>query len=272
MLYTDIIIEYKRILTKQDVTDPDNLIDLEDYKSNIVFDIHEKIPNEEKYDVAVNNMNVKQYTHFNHKKNTIVRIFRQVPLGRIPIMLHSNICSLVNQDEETLRLMGECPYGPGGYFIINGKEKVIVAQERQMENKLFNNNQPSDSVYQFTQEIRSTPENRADPARITKLHMYKQRKLSNARYLSILYRTNPENSFIYVGDYVELRSYSKKEGNEFRVESIINGVYTLDDRSTKTNQELEYIPVESLNENGKKYSEKSSDNECLFGMSISKKK
>ena len=33
--------------------------------------------------------------------------------------------------------MGECPYEQGGYFIIDGQEKVIVSHERKAENKLY---------------------------------------------------------------------------------------------------------------------------------------
>ena len=33
--------------------------------------------------------------------------------------------------------MGECPYEQGGYFIIEGKEKVIVSHERKAENKIY---------------------------------------------------------------------------------------------------------------------------------------
>ena len=62
--------------------------------------------------------------------------FDKVGLCNIPIMLQSKICSLHNMDKNTLRLAGECEYDQGGYFIIDGKEKVIVAQERQIENKL----------------------------------------------------------------------------------------------------------------------------------------
>ena len=35
--------------------------------------------------------------------------------------------------------MGECPYDQGGYYIISGKEKAIVADERIATNKLFVN-------------------------------------------------------------------------------------------------------------------------------------
>ena len=52
--------------------------------------------------------------------------FEKISLGSIPIMLHSKICVLYNQTFETLKMMGECPYEQGGYFIIDGKEKIIV--------------------------------------------------------------------------------------------------------------------------------------------------
>jgi DNA-directed RNA polymerase II subunit RPB2 len=54
-------------------------------------------------------------------------------------MLHSDICILKNQGSNVLRQLGECPYDTGGYFIIDGKEKVIIAQEKIVTNKLFVN-------------------------------------------------------------------------------------------------------------------------------------
>ena len=63
--------------------------------------------------------------------------FKNVAVGSIPIMLHSDICILKNQGSSILSKLGECPYDIGGYFIIDGKEKVIIAQEKIVTNKLF---------------------------------------------------------------------------------------------------------------------------------------
>ena len=81
--------------------------------------------------------------------------FTSVKIGAIPIMLHSNICVLNNQVPEILREMGECKYDQGGYFIINGKEKVIVAQERIATNRLFIN-ESKDDKYKYHGLIRCT--------------------------------------------------------------------------------------------------------------------
>ena len=67
----------------------------------------------------------------------ISKTFNNVAIGSIPIMLHSDICILNGQGSEVLKELGECIYDTGGYFIIDGKEKVIVAQERNSTNKLF---------------------------------------------------------------------------------------------------------------------------------------
>ncbi len=63
--------------------------------------------------------------------------FPKVLLGAIPIMVHSDACILNGQGPDVLKEFGECIYDAGGYFIIDGKEKVIVSQERIANNKLF---------------------------------------------------------------------------------------------------------------------------------------
>lgn len=64
-------------------------------------------------------------------------LFQNVRIGAIPIMLQSKLCVLRDQPPDMLRQMGECKYDQGGYFIIDGKEKVIVAQERTTTNRLI---------------------------------------------------------------------------------------------------------------------------------------
>ncbi|EME82668.1 uncharacterized protein MYCFIDRAFT_136855 [Pseudocercospora fijiensis CIRAD86] len=58
----------------------------------------------------------------------------QVFIGKLPIMLKSKICALRNRSEQELYAQQECPFDQGGYFIINGSEKVLIAQERSAAN------------------------------------------------------------------------------------------------------------------------------------------
>jgi DNA-directed RNA polymerase II subunit RPB2 len=55
-----------------------------------------------------------------------------VPIGLIPLMVRSKYCSL-NQYKGLDK--SECEYDPGGYFIVNGSEKVVIPQDRMVENK-----------------------------------------------------------------------------------------------------------------------------------------
>jgi DNA-directed RNA polymerase subunit B len=50
-------------------------------------------------------------------------------IGKLPIMLKSKYCNLSGLSREDLIKRGEDPSDPGGYFIINGTEKVIVTVE-----------------------------------------------------------------------------------------------------------------------------------------------
>mmetsp|Transcript_5370 Transcript_5370/g.9646 ORF Transcript_5370/g.9646 Transcript_5370/m.9646 type:complete len:1204 (-) Transcript_5370:266-3877(-) len=59
------------------------------------------------------------------------------PLGKVPIMLRSHFCLLRALQNRELNNLGECEYDQGGYFIINGSEKVIVAQERMSSNHVY---------------------------------------------------------------------------------------------------------------------------------------
>lgn len=59
------------------------------------------------------------------------RMYTEVLLCRIPCMVRSIACSLRFNDA------GECPLDPGGYFVVNGNEKSVVAQEKMRTNYIF---------------------------------------------------------------------------------------------------------------------------------------
>ncbi|MEM1506677.1 MAG: DNA-directed RNA polymerase subunit B [Candidatus Bathyarchaeia archaeon] len=60
-----------------------------------------------------------------------------VYIGDIPTMLKSRYCHLYGLSEEELIRQGEDPLDPGGYFIINGSERVIVALEDLAPNRIL---------------------------------------------------------------------------------------------------------------------------------------
>ena len=98
------------------------------------------------------------------------KIIKNVNLGKIPIMVNSKYCILKNSnillDEQT-----ECKYDHGGYFIINGNEKVVVSQDRIAENKTYVFKDNKASAYSFIAEIRSVPENIFSPPKLTVLKL-----------------------------------------------------------------------------------------------------
>ncbi|MCX6711664.1 MAG: DNA-directed RNA polymerase subunit B'' [Candidatus Woesearchaeota archaeon] len=58
-------------------------------------------------------------------------------VGKLPIMLRSKYCHLHDLKEEDLITHGEDPGDPGGYFILNGNERVLITVEDLASNKLF---------------------------------------------------------------------------------------------------------------------------------------
>ena len=87
-----------------------------------------------------------QYTFNKKGGKKIFKNFEKVNIGSIPIMIHSKSCLLHKLDSIKLSELGECPYDQGGYFIINGKEKVVLSLEKKVNNILYINKSPDDNV------------------------------------------------------------------------------------------------------------------------------
>ncbi len=60
---------------------------------------------------------------------------QEVKIGDIPIMVKSGACTIADFTRDQLIEAGEDPEDPGGYFIINGTERVIVMMEEVLSNR-----------------------------------------------------------------------------------------------------------------------------------------
>ncbi len=88
------------------------------------------------------NVDVKVTTIFiDHTRNGIresnVRIFPNVHLGKVPVMVGSKYCLLHDQKHIHPSNLEECAEDHGGYFIIQGGERAMISMERMSENRPF---------------------------------------------------------------------------------------------------------------------------------------
>ena len=118
------------------------------------------------YDVEVE---FKYYIGAEKKEHTITlpRIF----LGRFPVMLQSDLCILNTMNKDVRFNMGECRNDYGGYFIIDGKEKVIISQEKFADNMLYIRTNKADDLYSHSAEIRSVSEDTSKPIRTSSVRI-----------------------------------------------------------------------------------------------------
>ena len=90
---------------------------------------------------------------------TLYKTLPKIHIGKLPIMLKSNICVLNQYKYVDTKHTGECKYDAGGYFIINGSEKTVLGQERAAENRVYCFNvSKNDTKYSWKAEIKSVPD------------------------------------------------------------------------------------------------------------------
>ena len=102
----------------------------------------------------------------------------KIYLGKFPIMLQSNMCLLNSLAPEVRYNMGECRNDPGGYFIIDGKEKVIISQEVRANNMLYILKDINE-LYSYSAEIKSVSEDISKPVRTLSVRIVKEQKTLN---------------------------------------------------------------------------------------------
>ena len=102
----------------------------------------------------------------------ISHTYKHVKLGTLPIMLMSDLCIMHGMDRLTRFNFGECRNDYGGYFIVDGREKCIVSQERkQANNVLYFSDRPIENKYSHSVSIRSVSENASKPVNTFSLRL-----------------------------------------------------------------------------------------------------
>ena len=118
------------------------------------------------YDVEVDFV---YYSEEERKEHSM--ILDKIYLGKFPIMLQSDLCILKSLSKDVRFNMGECRNDYGGYFIIDGKEKVIISQEKFADNMLYMKVNKDDDIYSHSAEIRSVSEDTSKAIRTTAVKM-----------------------------------------------------------------------------------------------------
>jgi DNA-directed RNA polymerase II subunit RPB2 len=91
--------------------------------------------------------------------STFYKTLPKIHIGKLPIMLKSNICVLNQYNYVDNQQTGECRFDTGGYFIINGSEKTVLGQERAAENRVYCFNvSKNNTKYTWSAEIKSVPD------------------------------------------------------------------------------------------------------------------
>lgn len=105
------------------------------------------------------------YVNIEHniiENNKIIQqtIHRRICIAHIPIMLGCSHCNLVHTTKKEAIINGECLKDNGGYFIITGNERVLVAQIRKTYNIIFVTKQKSTSTSKenYLADVRSMSE------------------------------------------------------------------------------------------------------------------
>jgi len=98
--------------------------------------------------------------------------YETIILAWIPVMVQSSYCSLTGKD---LTVSKECMYDQGGYFIVNGTEKILQQQRRMTNNTVFVFESKDECV---TAEIRSVEDRSRRPPSSLKIILGSSKSLS----------------------------------------------------------------------------------------------
>jgi DNA-directed RNA polymerase II subunit RPB2 len=126
------------------------------------------------------------------------RKIKNVHIGKMPIMLKSDLCVLHQYNYLNHTETQECSMDPGGYFIINGSEKTCIGQERTAENQIYCFNvEKNNNKWTWEANLKSIPDWKCiSPKQISLMIASKNNGFGNAIYLQIPRLKTPIPLFI----------------------------------------------------------------------------
>ena len=203
-----------------------------------------------------------KYEIIDEKKGTnetIMNTLNGISIGKMPIMLKSDICVLKQYSHVTKT--DECDFDTGGYFIINGSEKTVLSQERAAENIIYCFNvEKNSNKWAWTTEVRSVPDNKQISPKLFSIHMMSKAnenghcmyaqlpKLKKPIPLFILFRALGIISDRRICEYILLNcDFERMDREKGKTEMLRNMLYMLkasiiESNSIKTQEEaFDYI-------------------------------
>ena len=183
-----------------------------------------------------------KYEIIDEKKGTnetIMNTLNGISIGKMPIMLKSDMCVLKQYSHVTKT--DECAFDTGGYFIINGSEKTVLSQERAAENIIYCFNvEKNSNKWAWTTEVRSVPDNKQISPKLFSIHMMSKSnenghcmyaqlpKLKKPIPLFILFRALGVISDKRICEYILLNcDFERADGEKGKIEMLRNMLYML---------------------------------------------
>lgn len=188
-----------------------------------------------------------------------IKTYKRVVIGRIPIMLHSEKCYLSEINRSEFPKYGECTKDVGGYFIIKGKERVLVSQIRGIYNKCLVLEPKPSEKFDYVAEMRSMSDETGHSVLVqikiinnilTATLPYIKEEVPVGIVFKALGLTDREIIDILNNDYEEVTKYTKiiingcepikEETHEETVQSALRYIGSLSTTPIKVEERVEY--------------------------------
>jgi DNA-directed RNA polymerase beta subunit len=155
----------------------------------------------------------------------------EVTIGEIPVMVGSDLCWSSEWDEEKLREEGEDPEDPGGYFIINGSEKTLIAMEEMANNK---------PIYQEDDGEQTCRINSENSGYVQRHQLIRDKDIVNISFANV--KKTPAVALVRALGYETDKEIVEAIGEEYASDIYLN-LYETD--ATDQEEAFEYIANQS---------------------------